>query len=321
MKFVTRMITIEDIDKLYFEEVISCLGYHFSQLGITSISSSGEYDIEVNFGIEGIGNDINFKPNKNTFVHFTSLKALISILSEKSIRLYNINGTNDKSDVSHYAKLFKLDDSIIQNYKDEVYIMSNCCSTILNSDDELTLWRLYGNDGYGCCIEFEYIEDPFATNTHRYNINYVNNETERLNLFFSKHNEFNNKYKPFNINADKFILDLAVFHKSTHYKIEKEQRIFQRVYKTLNHNNIFFDFNSKNTLTSYIKIPLDYSENKEILEKQEITPRIKIKKIIFGHKNLSNKLNENEELEFYSKFFKSQSDLPKIEYSKLINYN
>ncbi len=315
------MTTREDIDKLYFEEVISCLGYDFSRFGTTSISSSGDYEMDINYGIERIGNDKNFKPQKRTFVHFTSLKSLISILSEKSIRLYNIKGTNDISDVTHYAKLFNIDNSIIENYKDEVYIMSNCCGSILNSDDELTLWRLYGNDGYGCCIEFEYLEDPISTNTHRYNINYVNNETERLKLFFLKHNEFNNKYKPFYINADKFILDLAVFHKSTNYKIEKEQRIFQRVYKTLNYNNIFFDFNSKNTLTSYIKIPLDYLENKEILEKQEITPRIKIKKIIFGHKNLSNKLNKNEEIEFYSKFFKSLSDLPKIEYSNLINYN
>lgn len=157
---------------------------------------TGGYEIDVNFGIERIGNDENFKPKEETFVHFTSLKALISILSEKSIRLYNINGTNDISDVTHYAKLFNLDNSIIQNYKDEVFIMSNCCSTILNSDDELTLWRLYGNDGNGCCIEFESQETHTRLIFHRYNINYVNNEKERLELFFKKHNEFNYNHKP-----------------------------------------------------------------------------------------------------------------------------
>lgn len=303
-----------DIEKVYFNEVISCLGYDLDNY--STLESDMSENRNLNYGIKCIGKDENFKPKESTFIHFTSLKSLASILTEKSIRLYSANEMNDLSEINHYAKIFEIEDRTIQQFKNEVFIMSCCSSSILKTEDELTLWRLYGNDGYGCGIIFEYNEDASDTNTHRYNINYIDDKQEKFELFFHKHVEFNNKHSTCKINADKFILDLSVFHKSKHFKIEKEERLFCRKYL---HEERFWDFNSKNKLVSYIKIPLDYSINKERLDYARITPKIRIKKIIFGHK--VPKFNTDEEIKFLSKYFSNLNDFPAVKYSPLTFYN
>lgn len=305
-----------DIEKLYFKEVISVLGYNFKNY--SSLESDMSESRSVNYGIDCIGKDEKFKPKKSTFVHFTNLKSLTSILTEKSIRLYNVNGMNDISEINHYSEKYKVSSETIRQFKDNVFIMSSCSSDILDTEDELTLWRLYGNEGNGCCIEFEFIQESYSTNLHRYNIVYADNYDDKIDVFFDKHNEFHEKYKPFNINADKFILDLSVFHKSKHFKIEKEERLFCCKYPN-EFKEIFWDFNSKNKFVSYVKIPLNYSVNKKYFESSNITPRIKIKKIIFGHK--ISKLNKNEEVNLLSKYFNSDKDLPIIGYSPLTFYN
>lgn len=87
----------------------------------------------------------------------------------------------------------------------------------------------------------------------------------------------------------------------------------------MEHNKIMLDFNSKGKLTSYIKLPLDYYKNKELLDNDSLTPRIKIKRIIFGNKNIEMK-NDKLRLNFLSGFF-CLEEQPIIEYSNIDFYN
>lgn len=61
-----------------------------------------------------------------------------------------IVGMNDKSEIDYFDKGCKIDYGSSTQEINDTYISS--CSKL---KDDLTMWRLYGDDGKGVCLEFE----------------------------------------------------------------------------------------------------------------------------------------------------------------------
>ncbi|MEZ5055287.1 MAG: DUF2971 domain-containing protein [Chitinophagales bacterium] len=314
-------MNIEEIDKEIYNTIIKpTIGKSFKCPTLICSGTSGN-EIQINYGLSPLRGDEKFKPKEDTFIHFTSLKVLHSILNEGCIRLYNIARMNDTKEVDFVAKKFRIDQQEINKFKENAYIMSNCCSTILNTSDELMLWRLYGNDGLGCCIEFEYTNDINIYRLHRYNVNYIDENNQEIDNLINKLIEFNKKIEPYTINLKQFILNLAVFFKSKQFKSEKEQRLYIEIIKNCDNDKVFHDVNSKNNNTSYIEIPLSNSKNANQLNDFNVNEKIRIKRIIFGHKNIKNKMNDMQKFKFLTNFFIDFTQMPKIEYSNIDFYN
>lgn len=97
-----------------------------------------------------------FKNTENDYVHFTTIKNLLSILESRSIRMYNLESMKDKFEMDHIRKRLRYPDFIEFNKK-ELYCLSMCCTSVINSQmKEHLLWKLYGEDGKGVVIRFSF---------------------------------------------------------------------------------------------------------------------------------------------------------------------
>lgn len=114
---------------------------------------------------EKLMNQYNFKP----IYKYTSLRALFSILNKKSFRMSGIAGMNDKSEIDYVESYLGFADSSTDRHSTSRISEINRCFIMAGVDetkfDDLTLWRLYGDDCKGACLEFEIdshnIDDSF----------------------------------------------------------------------------------------------------------------------------------------------------------------
>ena len=158
------------------------------------------------------------KPKKKYFTiyRYTSLDTAFLILKNKTYRMYGIAGMNDKSEVDYfddycYSTKIKLSYQILNNL-----FLSSC--SLLN--DNLTMWRLYGDDAKGACLVFEMNSDS-QTDFILQSISYANEQKIDVNLDIIKQLLQNNVVFK---NIDKW----KHFFKAKDYSIEKEVRlIFQ----------------------------------------------------------------------------------------------
>jgi hypothetical protein len=97
--------------------------------------------------------------NKNEIKHvcrYTSLKSLFYIMKESNQVMCSITCMNDKGETSYADKYvgygaFARSSSTIKEDND-CFILS-CCKE--SKKDDLTMWRLYGNDGGGVCLGYK----------------------------------------------------------------------------------------------------------------------------------------------------------------------
>ena len=95
---------------------------------------------------------------EKSFVHYSNVAALNSMLQEKSLRLYNLHNLNDPREFTFASKVFDLDNRLIEDAKDNIFLISFCKRGILaNSTQEFNMWRLYGQNGKGVLLYFQYI--------------------------------------------------------------------------------------------------------------------------------------------------------------------
>ncbi|MBQ3244006.1 MAG: DUF2971 domain-containing protein [Bacteroidaceae bacterium] len=91
---------------------------------------------------------------------YTSLESLFLTIRDNKQPMCSITCMNDKGEVSYTDKYIGLyafaesQSSIVEN--NNCFILS-CCN--LRKSDDLTMWRLYGNDAKGACIEYEINEE------------------------------------------------------------------------------------------------------------------------------------------------------------------
>lgn len=82
---------------------------------------------------------------------YTSLASLFETLKNKSYRLNCIVGMNDPTEIDYFEDYVGPDYlRYLHEGKNDIFISS--CSTLA---DDLTMWRLYGDNAKGVCIEFD----------------------------------------------------------------------------------------------------------------------------------------------------------------------
>ncbi len=260
----------------------------------------------------------DYKPTTNRFVHFTSLAALNSILSEQGLRLYNLHNVEDTKEYRLIAKEFDVSEFQLNLLKARVYICSLSPSSILDSDEVLWYWRKFGNDGMGCAIEFE-IEDPIQALSHIKLANVLYSKPD-ISGFLSANIAFEKRH---NRKTDlKSLIHLqACLHKNECYKIEKEVRLFYEDGFAEPHRaceeHYPYGFDFKNGVpVSYYKVKF-YNRSIDY-------PNIKIKRIQFGPKIKPHDLKQYEDhftLLFISMMNRLgvKDELPIIEHSPLVS--
>ena len=91
---------------------------------------------------------------KNVYEHiyrYTSLNTAFEILKKGRIKLFGIAGMNDASEPNYIEEILYQSGIQTSNAeKNKIFIMS--CS--IGKEDDLTQWRLYGDDAKGACLTF-----------------------------------------------------------------------------------------------------------------------------------------------------------------------
>lgn len=287
----------EELLKEYIETVLIHLFPGISYSEICSYS----YDYgpnDFNF-VASFDTIVKFIPgyavNSNSFVHFTSLQKLFSILQEQSIRLYCSQQMNDTQEIRHTFEGIKsnLDPSWERNLEilqQKTYIFSMCEAQILEGSNALNLWRLYGDNASGCGIELEVdnlysiINPMFIARCSYSDLNY--------SKFIQCNEIFLQTKGTKNFDYMRFFHLIACLNKNKIFEIENETRIICR--QTANEVcDLFstrsywgYDFKASLGYVPYRKLRLWDFENNQLI--------LKIKKIHLGPKCdsiLVNRLN------------------------------
>lgn len=241
-----------------------------------------------NFKLEGTP---FYKNTENDYVHFTSVENLFSILDSKCLRMYNLENMEDKFEMDHIRKKLKYPE-FIEFDKKELYCLSMCCTSVLNSQmKEHLLWKLHGRNDKGVIIRFSF-----------------HNSLQRWYNFHLTKVFYNYKIaKPIlrlNELTQREFLDpkIGCFFKLPIYKFENETRLIfenRKNFKVtasdkdgnLLYPLVYADETKKPENIFYIKLPLlNFNKNAEDLYKapnlQHVSfeiPKIQIDEIIAGY--------------------------------------
>jgi hypothetical protein len=243
------------------------------------------------------------------FLHFTSIKAMMSIINSLSFRLYSPQTSNDPDEVSYLFRTLGLNIPV-DIEKQGTYTLSMCSSSVLNSDNILNLWRLYGQNGFGAAIEFD-IEDMVSNSAedlvYPAKICYDLGSVQKMSDAFQK---FNRKH-PDKISIDGLWKRLAPLYKNKYFKVEEEVRLIHpgkiasEVY--LDHEDYFFDISNRNVGTYY---------SIDLTEKSRFYSFPNISRIILGFQNDDN-FRKEMELLIGTRLRKAGFESPKVELSQL----
>ena len=233
---------------------------------------------------------------KLEFFHLTTIQNLLSILNERSFRLYSLHNSEDPDEYSHAGKLLRLTENEIENRKQELYSFSFCPISELKN---AAVWKEYGKDFSGAAIVFTIENDPISwDNFHISEVKY--DSADKFDSYFNKKSEFEKKYS---ISAECDLSKLMGFHKQPHWKNEKEVRLityypYEDYEEQLKFIKSEFRLSKgRNRVVRYIKLPLWVDNtsayvNSDVPELSRIQilpadyfdtrPRIKIKDILIG---------------------------------------
>ena len=86
---------------------------------------------------------------------YTSLDTALMMLSSKKMRMMSVTAMNDKLEIGHlYGKLCNEDSTYLEDKTKIYYARQRYITSFTNKIDDLTMWRLYGDDGKGVCLVF-----------------------------------------------------------------------------------------------------------------------------------------------------------------------
>ncbi|MEQ8416033.1 MAG: DUF2971 domain-containing protein [Imperialibacter sp.] len=270
--------------------------------------------------------------NRPSVVHFSNVFALTSILSEKSLRLYNLNHLNDPREFTFASKIFDLGNERIKDAKNNLHIMSFCEHEILsgpNTRTEFNMWRLYGNQGKGLALVFSIQNNPEHWNDfHLSKVVYGAKNRRRFDELKTKLESLNATQPTIEVDLSK----LYVFHKPLMYDLEKEVRlVFDRRNiraglhgrtKSQNGKQVFpiikTDLHKLTQLgqdSTYLEIPIYFHSSNSF---DEDIPVLKLEQIILGY-------GLNEEIPRITSILREQCKekigyIPEIKQSRLHKY-
>ena len=151
--------------------------------------------------------------HKKRIYRYTSFETLFAMLNKGTYRMSGIVGMNDKSETDYFDKKSALNTigSSVRDLNDSY--LSSCTSL----KDYLTMWRLYGNDGKGVCLEFKILHERKRLNNFILApINYAETRKKHkvveslkklsdANMRFSELYKWKHFFKPYDYNVEEEI--------------------------------------------------------------------------------------------------------------------
>jgi hypothetical protein len=271
------------------------------------------------------------------FVHFTSFQAFKEIINSGIIRLHNPHFGNDPNEVLFGSKVRYETKATSDNALNKLFILS---LNTESSKNDLTMWKLYGNDGFGVGLIFE-LTNPIENWNNWYFGKVLYGEIDELTQLDKFHKDYKQVQtemgNPPLLDID--IVPIYAFHKSGLFHSENEVRLLHYNNDKLNSygNQIssdgMFIQNTLNTAlkeTKYLEYPFYWLQNVDKIKRSEIDqyhPKMILKEIVLGYrfsdKDLSIIKNYSSDL-IYRKFHWSNSGMkygaPKVSISELQNY-
>lgn len=257
----------------------------------SSLGENNKTGISLDISLRDIGMEGTvFKELEGSFIHFTNVRSLFSILNEGFVRMYDLNNANDKRELYYASKFGKVD---IERFKSHYYTLSMCDKNIHNSDNCLDIWRFYGDNGAGVGIELEIknlnknLNSGFHLSRVLYDIN-----IETAEKFKEAHSDFNSNNNC-EIDVSAILTHISNYYKSLLFKTENEVRLvhYNSNYEACS-EKIGFDFHKSNYV-KYYKLPvITYATP----ESNYTEPCVLIKDIMFGFKYTESKVREFREL-------------------------
>ncbi len=127
---------------------------------------------------------------ETTICRYSSFKTIFDMISYFSFRMNGLAGMNDKTEVNYVESyLNKVEKPYIKELPENIeqlnrrYITS--CSNIKRKDD-LTLWRLYSEDGTGVCLIFTVDKTKLNENVFINKVKYADRANKHAELEFLK---------------------------------------------------------------------------------------------------------------------------------------
>ncbi len=263
-----------------------------------------------------------------TFIHYTSVQALMHILRSKKLRLYNLHGMDDKQEFVVPLKYLSknLSEYQIGEIKKRIFCLSLCETSLEDKRQSLSAWREYGDKGNGVGIVLSF-EEKYSKQWVYFmlsKIHYANTAHRKFQAIDKMYNEFKVKHNLTVNSFDNILYKYFAFHKHNMYRVEKEVRLIYC--QGLSHYDeppAHVDVTRKNEKTSFIELELEWDwdeKTREFIIKQGITPHmvrpvISIDKIIFGYRIANNAKYEIAEV--IQKLTKDYKKKPDIVNSKL----
>lgn len=204
------------------------------------------------------------KHQASTIYRYTSLETAFLIIKNKTYRMYGIVSMNDKSEVDYFDAYCHTNTNTSSNQPLNNSFISSC--SILK--DNLTMWRLYGDDAKGACLVFD-IKTDSQKDFLIQEVSYADNQGNNPKLDIIKNLIQNDVI--FN-DIDKW----KHFFKSKDYSIEEEVRlIFQDIFKSsIVKNRDWIKTNDYSIINPYVEF--------DILNTTEFP--LQLKEIILGPK-------------------------------------
>lgn len=229
-----------------------------------------------------IESDYYYKQNLK-FVHFTTQNKIEKIISSEVIKLFNLSKQNDPLEFKFAANTLEINEKYSEKTQKRIYSLSMCESDMY---ENLTLWRLYGENTKGVGIIIEITNDPIKwKHYHLSTIQY--GLCDKIETYKQKRKEFEwkNNFR-FPLSLDRFL----AFHKSDYFKDEKEVRLIHYI-DDINPISAFPKAIDYDHLPEYISLELQNQNVKKIDTKfcDEI-PQIRISEIILGTNFCNNSL-------------------------------
>jgi hypothetical protein len=164
------------------------------------------------------------QPIHNTFYHYTTTNAALSIIKDKKIWATALPGLNDRNEINYFKTLYRSlysNNSQLSEIKEIKQAYYNYAISMSEIEDSLTQWRLYGNDGRGVCLAFQFTKPNINGYNQKFGkVNYGSNSVNQIHELCIKIAEICG-YKQYQLNPAYW----EYFFKDDAYADEKEVRL------------------------------------------------------------------------------------------------
>ena len=167
-KLQDRQKVVELLENLMGRCLLPCnLGYDVNEQTYHFLDWNKPYGIEYmwfsNY-FRGLKNSVNqsFCLEDRHIAKYTSLDTALMMLNSGKMRMMSVTAMNDKMEIGHlYGELRNEDSAYLEDKTKIHYARQRYITSFTNKIDDLTMWRLYGDNGKGVCLVFS---EPYECN-------------------------------------------------------------------------------------------------------------------------------------------------------------